>query len=270
MPLETPDIVFQELTEPELLRESMALRFSNYRETKGLCLMESLDTASGLDVDEFDTRSRHFGLVARTGDRARLMGSVRLIQESPSPHAASVFAAVAEAPTARARLAPRLHTPLSLVHYTEAREDVLALIEQAHARDEHVIEASRLVFSRECRGFGLSGIKSLAEFVVLGCTAVQDRMTRVSNALVQCRAHHGAFYRSVGFRPLRGRSFVTEPKLGLSMNVFHRRPEWTSDEVRATCGRLADAVERVGLARFGDFVPDADRVRGRLSVEVAA
>src|SRR5690349_18379283 len=151
MSLETPEVVFQELTEPKLLRKSLALRYTNYRETKGLCRMESLDTASGLDVDEFDVRSRHFGLLAIGSGEQRLLGSVRLIQETVSPHADAVRAAVAHAPSASARLEPRLRTPLSLVHYSEARRDVLALIDQAHARGEHVVEASRLVFARECR-----------------------------------------------------------------------------------------------------------------------
>ena len=270
MSLETPDVVFQELTEPGLLRDSMALRFSNYRETKGLCLMESLDTASGLDVDEFDVRSRHFGLVANARGERRLIGSLRVTQPAATDYAEAVRAAVALAPTAVVRLEPRFHAALPSLHYSAARDGIAALVDQASVCGEPVLEAGRLVFARQCRENGLSATRRLAAFLVVGSAALLDRTARVSNVLANCHAHHEAFYGPVGFRRLANRSFSTEPALGLSHVVLHRRPEWASVSCRATCAELADAVERFGHARFDDFIPAAARARGPISQEVAA
>jgi len=71
---------FREARNVEELYALLKLRYEEYRNSRlaGFCP----ENEYGLDIDEFDLRSRHFGLFQQSADGEKAIGYMRVVQTS--------------------------------------------------------------------------------------------------------------------------------------------------------------------------------------------
>ena len=188
-----PHFVFREVQTADELLELFRLRYQTYRHSRlrELCC----ENDEGIDVDTFDSRSRHFGLWQHDATRERLTGGIRVV----TTHATGVDKLMNELAGHSLLigrvLKKRPSAPLPLLTYEAVATKVSGLFGAWRDEGEQIVEVTRFCLAHEFRGTGL--VQLLVEatlsigFYCHWC---------VNRALISCSNSQSSYYSRYGFQ----------------------------------------------------------------------
>jgi N-acyl-L-homoserine lactone synthetase len=186
------NLIFREAQNAAELRSLIQLRYKVYRGCKLASL--SPEHPSGLELDCYDLRSRHYGLFAKEGSCQTPVAYVRLIQDSIAPHAEQVLEIAAPFSDITEKLLQEPSTPLYLLtHYSELSEATVCFYSASKTRGEMLCEASRFTIDSTYRLPGMARI--MIESVI--AVFIQSSF---SHAMISCSLTHARFYFKYGFK----------------------------------------------------------------------
>jgi hypothetical protein len=238
-------LLWRELASESDIVRHMQLRFEVYaRSAAGIQNLLPRNT-NGLDVDEYDPVSRHYGLFAADITGIEMIGTHRHV---PAP-AGEPSAVVRDLCARRGLLGlvdrPREHV-LPMLKYISNRVPILALVDAALARGERVFEPTRATVAEGPwhRIWGTKLLLHIAESAAAQAYYLRgDALTVMSCT----RAHAVAYKRMLGWRDVPGIA-PEDVRLRADAAVISSRPEDVPAPVRERCEALAARITRTGEA----------------------
>jgi hypothetical protein len=230
--------------EDELIRH-LQLRFDAYSShPMGARLLPA--GTGGLDLDEYDPVSYHFGLFAADLAEEVMVGTHRHVPATPGDPSA-VFLELCERRGLSGFARRHRAHPLPMFKYLPRPEPVAALVNDALAKDERVIEPTRAtVASGEAQDFwGSQLFRHLAESAAAECYFFRGDALIVMTCVP---AHAVAYRRMLGWRHVPGTEPEDFPQLGGVTAVVTGRPADLPAAVRDRCVAMAARIARTGAA----------------------
>ena len=234
--------VFREIRDEPEAKAALALRYEVYARTKGAVNLLP-GVADGLhDVDSFDRYARLFGLFDVSSNTVDVVGTIRLVGDSPSPLASSLEAAFPSTTELGQRLRERRSEPLPMLKYLVARDSVSRLREHLLAAGEDVVEPGRLALLPGHREGGAHGARSLARHMIDGLVGHGFFLFRIMNAILTCIPPHDAFYKPYGFVLAEGTHIEFTPEIGAPVACLHGRMDRVPEEARVRCEEVVQRL----------------------------
>ncbi len=240
------EFVFREVRSAHEMQQVLALRYEIYERSSGTNHHASLDGTSRLDVDAYDTVSRHFGLFARWRGRESVAGTLRLVTGRTSPQVALLHACCA----AHDHLARRLAVPpanaLPMLGYLDAAQALEPWLRELRANGELVAEAGRFAIEpRVLAEVGRAGIR-LSHHVVLSAIASACEQDRVDRVVISAEPFLARLYSSFGFAPVPCAPAARCVRSGVRHVVLHATPEMVPAAARALVAERARQLRATG------------------------
>ncbi len=177
---------FREIQGREEMLSWLKLRYTIYNSTR--CAGFLSDNELEIDVDAYDLQSKHYGLFVEEADQQKLIGGLRIIQNTP------VLSTI------------RTLKELGLIDLCQqqSEQEVLPILSYfPEDKDDHfsplmpngrvATEGSRLVLNKEYQSL------RLAKFIISNAIILHLMMEEDWVAFVSCNPLHARLYQSFGF-----------------------------------------------------------------------
>jgi hypothetical protein len=261
------EYVFREVRSESEMRDVLDLRRRMYEESFGAQEFNALARSTGIDLDRYDSFSRHFALFVRSPEDERVVGSLRITLDRTTP-ASGLLRRIAreradlERELEQAR-GPRFPILTHLPPESGASEAIARLLRGGR----RVAEAGRLAIdSRHRAAAGRQGIR-LARFMVECASAVGWCRLRLSDVVIACRPSLESLYERFGFALLGGTSPVRDSTMGTNLVVMHATHEALSPTVREQIHARAEQIRCSGEAEIrGAGTSDHDPSMGQAAL----
>ena len=247
-------ILWRALTEPDDLYRHLQLRYEVYADHPYLRNVLPADT-DGVDVDEYDARSWHFGLFVIDGVGREMVGTHRHVPAQPAP-LQEVFVRLAErlGLSRYVQQAPA-HSIPTLGYWPEP-QPLQAFVNQALDASEHLTETTRATVTE--RAHRVLGGPEAFMHLMESATAQSSLVRRDDIVMTTCAPTHAAAYRRLlGMRLVPGTQGIPVPGLGEGTHyVLYGRAESLPAPMRRRCESLATRIARTGAACRCATFPD--------------
>jgi len=229
------------------MREVLRTRFEVYSVTPHMCHLDSLDRASGLDLDVFDQYSHHLALVARSNDLERVVGTLRVVTDRLNPQAALLASVTAPHARLRARLSAVRPALLPLLSYLVQAPAIRPLVDACRARGERVAEPSRLAVRPDARRLAAKQGGHISAFMVEAALAYGFLEMGLDQVFLDCVVPLKSLYGDFGFAVLPGAEAAYQPLLradAVAMTARHDGlPRGLAARIKTMAGELAQTGE---------------------------
>ncbi len=236
-----PTYRFREVTDAAGLKQLFELRYQCFRNSRYEGLVAGVDDA--LDIDQFDSHSRHYGLFYTTSTGEHLIGSHRHVTDRTQPAAGAIDALVSTNPELESRIINKATQLFPVLTYFPEATPIIALYQQAERSGETFIEASRLACWPEF------GSLSVVKFIVMS-TLAAALANRVTQGITAVNSRLKRFYAEFGFHsvPSLPDRFVEKTQCEMSVLVWDGK--LCSADNQREIGRLVRSYKSNGHLEF--------------------
>ncbi len=180
--------IFREISDEAELLQAFRLRYRVYQQAPHLLRLLSQDNPANIDLDGYDSYSRHFGIFKRVSQGDAMVGCLRVVEHQQKEWVAAVVERLERAHGFRAKT--RTHTFFHL-HIFPGLETLLG---EPLLEDGRFSEPGRFVLLPEHRSVGL------AQFAIASVMAWGFSNPVLQTGLIDCQKAHCRIYECNGFR----------------------------------------------------------------------
>jgi N-acyl-L-homoserine lactone synthetase len=241
--------IYREAATKEELKALLHLRYRVYRESRLASFVD--ENTTQLDIDSFDTTSRHFGLFAISGNRNDPIGYMRVIQHISQGNDL-ISEILTESDELREKVDRLLLAPFPSMTYCEAPQVLRTYVQRQQEKGRRVCEASRFLFKRS-----INSLK-LAKFVIKASIAIYGPVLNYDRAIICCSRSHVPIYYRFGFEEMAGTvpfkvNRTLLQVLKLSLDSIEGNPTYLRNP---SIINMAKAYEQTGRICFYPDRPD--------------
>ena len=240
--------VYREPESIEELKSLLLLRYSVYRESRLRHYVEK-DASSGIELDCYDVRSRHFGLYKHENGSSRPVGYIRIVFDEEAACANEIRSIAEEVPGLADVVNETPVVPFPLMTCFPDAEIVHQHYQMAKKSGRRTVEAGRLSLERPSRSI------SVAKFMA-SSTIAFGVVSNIKEALLTCVPTHVGFYQPLGFHQCLGTEKHFVPDWGVELYCQHYTVERLQGVAKDMVLRKAEAYYNTGRVCFSPSNPD--------------
>lgn len=188
--------VYREAQSAAELNSLVQLRYNVFRSSRYAGV--TTEHVSGLDLNCFDLRSKHYGLFLVDGQNQTPVSYQRIIHDSISPHAEWVMEMAAPFPDMQKRVLEAPSMPFPFLDYFKDDNGIAdSFIANSKKRGEQLGEASRISLHPDYRQL------SITRMIIESALAAGIN-SGFSHFVTCCYEAHTKFYSQYGFQRIEG------------------------------------------------------------------
>ena len=246
-------ILWRRLTDPDDLYRHLQLRFEVYAHHPMAKHLLPEDT-SGLDVDEYDACSWHFGLFLASTRNEEMVGTHRHVPAAQGL-VSMLFVQVAERYGLSSYVERAPEHAIPALKYWPDPQPLEAFVNQVLAAGERLTETTRAAVTE--RGSQVLERSGTFMHLMESATAESSLVRRDDVVMTACTPGHAVAYRRLlGMQLVHGTKGTHVPLLGGDSYVLHGRADDLPAPMRRRCESLATRIARTSAACRCATFPD--------------
>lgn len=183
--------IYREAANAKELEILLRLRYRAFRDSqlKGFVV----ENETGLDLDCYDLRSRHFGLFHHAENHTVAVGYHRVVSDEYGPHSQNIMTLASQSSEQYERVCQTPAKPLPVMTYHPQAEILENNYNQLKSEGQKICEGSRLTLSEPFRSI------ELVRHIIGSAVTIFFDICRYDFGLVAMSPSHRRFYTPFGF-----------------------------------------------------------------------